>query len=127
MEIFRTKINHEDGRGIIRDILTHEDIDAITYLTITAGSVRGNHYHEESVQWDYVLSGKIECYSRQGMDGPVEMHVIEVGDLVKHPAYECHALRAVDDAEMLSLTKGPRKGVDYEKDVIRLKEGEKLV
>jgi quercetin dioxygenase-like cupin family protein len=122
MEIQHTKINHQDARGEIRDILTHEDIDAVTYLTITAGSVRGNHYHEHSVQWDYVLSGSIECYGRVGLDGPIEKVVITAGDLVKHPIGECHALKAVTDAAMLSLTKGPRKGTDYEQDVIRLKE-----
>jgi len=122
MEIQSTKANFTDERGEIRDILTHEDIDAVTYITFAKGAVRGNHYHEETIQWDYVLSGVIECYSRQGIEGPIEMKVLTAGDLVKHPIGECHALRALEPASMLSLSKGPRKGFDYEKDVIRLKE-----
>jgi len=120
MEIQHTKPNHEDVRGEIRDILTHEETDAVTFLTIKAGSVRGNHYHEHTVQWDYVLSGAIECYSRNGLNGAIEMTVIKTGDLVKHPIGECHTLKALEDSSLLSLTKGPRRGEDYEDDVIRL-------
>lgn len=122
MEIRHTQPNHEDARGEIRDILTHDEVDAVTFLTINAGSVRGNHYHEKSVQWDYVLSGSIECYCRIGLDGQVEKVVIGPGDLVKHPVEECHALKALEDSSLLSLTKGPRRGEDYEDDVVRLTE-----
>lgn len=127
MNIEHRKPDHEDARGEIRDILTHEDIDAVTFLTIKAGSVRGNHYHEYTVQWDYVLSGCIECYSKQGAEGPVEHTTIHPGDLVRHEVNERHALKAHEDASMLSLTKGPRNGEDYEKDVVRLTENEKLI
>ncbi len=127
MNIQHTTPNHEDARGEIRDILAHEAIDAVTFLTIKAGSVRGNHYHEHTVQWDYVLSGAIECYSQQGADGHVQHATVRPGDLVRHEINEWHALKALEDASMLSLTKGPRNGQDYEKDVIRLVESEKLI
>lgn len=117
-----TKPNFEDARGEIRDLVTHQGIDAVTYLTSKNGAIRGNHYHEHTVQWEYVLSGSYECYSRQGLDGEVEMKIIAKGDLVRHPVGECHALKALEDSELLSMTKGPRRGIDYEQDVIRLKE-----
>lgn len=122
MEIHNTKINFEDARGQIRDILTHEQIDAVTLITYAAGAVRANHYHEHSIQWDYVISGKLECYTRDGFDGETHMQVISAGDVVKHPIGEHHALKALEDSVMLSLTKGPRNGEDYEKDVIRLEQ-----
>lgn len=128
MDIKHTEPNHVDERGIIQDILTHEAIDAVTFITYEKpGMVRANHYHEHSVQWDYVISGKLECYVQQGEDGEIEMKIIGPGDLVKHPINERHALKAIEPSVTLSLTQGPRRGKDYEQDVIRLTDEEKLV
>jgi len=127
MELHHTKPNFEDDRGEIRDILTHETIDAVTYITYAKGAVRANHFHEHSIQWDYVISGSLECYSRDGYDGEIKKEIISAGDLVQHPIGEHHALRALEACVTLSLTQGPRRGKDYEQDVVRLKEGERLV
>lgn len=127
MDIMHTEPNHADDRGEIRDILAHVDLDSVTYITYAPGAVRANHYHEHTVQWDYVLSGKLECYTRAGFDGQVEMEVIGPGDLVKHPVGEHHALRAIEASTTLALSKGPRQGDQYENDVIRLEGDKKLV
>ncbi|MBF8280743.1 MAG: cupin 2 conserved barrel domain protein [Candidatus Magasanikbacteria bacterium] len=123
MRIVKTTANHQDERGEIRDILTHQSVDAVTYITCRAGSVRANHYHKFSVQYTYVLRGGFDAYSQQGEDGTTrESHRVTVGDLVIHEAGEAHAFRALEDGEILSLTMGPRNGEDYEKDTYRLKE-----
>jgi len=127
MEIQHTKTNFEDARGEIHDILTHEEVDAVTYITYTSGAIRANHYHEHSVQWDYIISGSLECYSRDGFDGVIEKAIVKVGDLIRHPIGEHHALKALEDSVTLSLTKGPRRGEEYENDVIRLTEETRLV
>lgn len=127
MDVQHTKANHEDARGKIQDILTHEEVDAVTYITYAPEAIRGNHFHEKSLQWDYVISGSLECYSRDGYNGEITMEIVRAGDLVKHPMGEHHALKALEESTTLSLTKGPRRGENYEDDVIRLNDGEKLV
>jgi quercetin dioxygenase-like cupin family protein len=121
MHITRREPNHIDERGEIRDLIT-EDIDAVTYITCNKGAVRGNHYHEHTVQWEYVISGSLECYSRANAEAPIERTVIKKGDLVLHPIGEHHGFRALEDSVILSFTKGPRRGENYEQDVVRLKE-----
>ena len=127
MNITHTQANHSDNRGEIHDILTHEEVDAITYITYAPSAIRANHFHEKSVQWDYIISGSLESYSRDGYEGEIRMEIVRAGDLVEHPIGEHHALRALEHATTLSLTKGPRRGEHYEDDVIRLEEGQKLV
>lgn len=112
-------INFSDNRGEIRDILIGESVDAITLITFTPGSVRGNHYHKESYQYSYVISGKLICATQVG-DGEIETKEITGGDLVFHPAGEKHAFKALEHSVFLSMTSGPRKGEDYEKDIYRL-------
>ena len=48
MNIKDFKINNKDERGIIKDLIQKKNINAITYITINKGKVRGNHYHKKT-------------------------------------------------------------------------------
>lgn len=122
MWIKKTKINFKDDRGEIRDLLTKTDIDAVTYITCKKGSVRGNHYHKKTVQYDYVLSGKFALYTKLMPNGKITKRTLKAGDIAFHPAMEAHTFVALEETVFLSLTKGPRNGVDFEKDTIRLEK-----
>lgn len=126
MKVVKTKINFEDGRGTIRDILTHTDFDACTLITFTPGSVRANHYHKNTTQYDYILKGKLEVFSKDGSDGQIVYGTMESGDAITFLPNVRHAYKALEDCEMLSFTKGPRQGDQYETDTYRL-EGDDLL
>ena len=113
------RINHKDSRGLIRDILINEPIEHVTYIFTKKNVVRGNHYHKKTVQYVFVLEGKIEYHfvSPSGHKGKI---VLKPGDLVKTPANEKHAMRTIKDTKMVVLTSGVRGGGDYEKDTYRL-------
>ncbi len=121
MKLIKTKVNFEDARGQIRDLLTGTIVDTVTMITCTKGAVRGNHYHKETEQYDYVVSGSMICAS-QLPGGKVEQVTLVAGDLAHHPCGEVHAFKALEETVFLSLTKGPRSGVDFEKDTYRLDE-----
>ncbi len=127
MIIKKTKNNFEDERGVIRDITTHTLVDAITYITFKKGAVRGNHYHNQSVQYDYILSGSFLCRSKAGANAPLEEKIVVAGDLVTQPFQERHAYKALEDSVMLSCTLGPRQGTEFESDVVRLTGKDKLI
>ncbi|MBK23385.1 MAG: hypothetical protein CME70_05205 [Halobacteriovorax sp.] len=119
MKYTKIENNFEDDRGIIRDILSHEPIDAVTIITSKEGAVRANHYHKETYQWTYVMKGKIN-YVSQFKDEEVKTTVLNEGDLVVSEPFESHALQAVVDSELMILTRGPRGGKEYESDTFRL-------
>ncbi len=121
MQIENKPIIFEDQRGSIRDILIGKEIDAVTILTCKKGSVRGNHFHKQSVQYGYVVSGSFVCATQIG-DNPVEIKELKAGDLIAHPLNEKHAFKALEDSVFLALTKGPRQGTSYEKDTFRLEK-----
>ena len=116
----KTKVNFKDERGEIRDLLTKTTVDAITLITCKKGSVRGNHYHKKTVQYDYVISGKFACYTKPMPNGKIQKRILLGGDIAFHPAMEAHTFLALEDTVFISITKGPRNGADYEKDTIRL-------
>ncbi len=119
MEIIKLKPAHADNRGTITDIISDEEINAITLITFTKGAIRANHYHEHTIQWNYVLSGEILLVT-QFPDAERKEIVLKKGDFALTREYERHALQALSDSEVLILTKGPRAGGNYELDTIRL-------
>ena len=108
-----------DERGQITDIIQHIPFDSVTIITCVSGAVRANHYHKESIQYSYVLSGRMLALA-QLPDGPVEKTELAAGDMLESPPFERHALHALEDSVLLIITRGPRGGKDYEADTFRV-------
>jgi len=121
MEIINLKPAHTDDRGAITDLIGDDTINAVTIITFTKGAVRANHYHEHTIQWNYVISGEI-LLATQMLGGERFERVLRKGDFVVTCENERHALQGLTDAEVLILTKGPRAGSQYENDTFRLVE-----
>ena len=112
------KAAHQDARGEITDLLT-ENLNSITHITFTKDSVRGNHVHEQTTQWVYVVYGKIEGVTK--VDGKILSDVFKKGDfLVSYPG-EPHAFRALEPSEILTFTAGPRAGAEFNSDTFPIK------
>ena len=113
------KITHRDKRGIIIDLLERKKINSITFITLKKGMVRGNHYHKKTIQWNYLLKGKIELFTKK-RNNKIKKIILIKGDMAETSKNEKHAIRAIKDSEFLVFTQGPRGGKNYEKDTFRL-------
>ena len=119
MKKLKIKINFNDHRGIISDIIENENINAITLLTIKKGKVRGNHYHKKTFQWNYIISGKMKLITKKNKIKKTT--TLNKDDVALITPYEHHALVGVTNCKLLVFTKGPRGGKEYESDTFRLK------
>ena len=119
MKKIKIKINHQDGRGVIIDLLEKKKINAITYITQKKGKIRGNHFHKKTTQWNYLIKGKIKLVTQKKNRGVKEI-VLSRGDLAVTSSNESHAIKAIKYSEYLVFTQGPRGGKEYEKDTFRL-------
>ena len=119
MQKINIKPAHTDDRGVIADLLQGETINSVTIISFTNGAVRGNHYHKESYQWNYVLSGSIKIITQLENQEKVET-IMHKGDFIVTIPNESHSLSALEQSELLVLTKGPRSGDNYENDTFRL-------
>lgn len=106
---------HEDERGVIEDMKVGKDW-SVTYISFKKGAVRGNHLHNQTLQHDFVLSGKFQF--KHGHSSKF----IEAGDEVTISPGIAHAYKALEDGEIVSMCKGVRIGENYEEDTVRLKE-----
>jgi quercetin dioxygenase-like cupin family protein len=121
MKIIKISVSFSDERGQIIDLIENEMINSVTIVTFRKGAIRGNHYHSETSQWNYLLSGKIKLLSQISGEEIVET-IMEKGDFVVTMPKERHVLIGLEDSELLVLTKGPRAGNQYETDTFRLDE-----
>ena len=119
MEIIKLEKAHEDSRGYIKDLISNDEINAVTFITFTKGAIRANHYHKNTIQWNFVLSGEILLVT-QFPEGKINEKILKQGDFVLTQKNERHALKGLTNAEILILTKGPRSGTQYEVDTFRL-------
>jgi len=113
-------VSFKDRRGKIIDLLEGEDIDAVTIVTFKKGAVRGNHHHKKTTQWNYLISGKIKMISLESGSKPVAA-ILKKGDFMAALPNDHHTLIALEESELLVLTRGPRGGKDYESDTYRAK------
>ncbi len=121
MEIIKLEAAFSDARGTITDLVADDEISAVTLITFTKDAVRANHFHKQTIQWNYVLSGEILLVTQMPGEEKVS-HVLKAGDFAVTRELEHHALKGLTDAEVLILTKGPRAGSQYENDTYRLTE-----
>lgn len=119
MKVIQIKTTHQDERGEIRDIIEQIDFNGATIIESKKGSIRGNHYHKKTIQYIFVLSGKLKAKSKKVDESMVEV-VVEPGDLISHEQLEAHCFEAIEDSLFLVLSSGLRTGKDYEKDTYRL-------
>lgn len=105
---------HRDKRGVIKDVMVGKDF-SVAYVTFKKGAIRGNHYHKQTTQMDYILSGKVECYSSKGV-----FSVIKKSENIFHGVGMPHAYKALEDTEMISICIGKRIGKNYSKDTFKL-------
>ncbi|GAG02193.1 unnamed protein product [marine sediment metagenome] len=121
MKVKHPQYSHKDERGEITDILLKENVQYVTLITSAQGATRGNHYHKETIQFVYILEGKIKLLSQ--MPGvPVVAVILQKGDLAVNEPMEGHAMVALEDSVFMVFTRGIRGGEDYEKDTYRLSE-----
>lgn len=104
-----------DHRGSIKDLYQGK-LEAITEVTFEKGAIRGNHKHPLSKQVDFVADGLllVSTGDRESIIGP--------GEVIEHLPGVPHAYKAIKKSRLISFFDGPRKGKDYEKDLVRLKE-----
>lgn len=116
---------YEDERGVIQDLLV-QPLDAVTEICTRKGAIRGNHVHDQTTQWTYVVSGRLRIATR-APDGTCTDVALGPRERACEEPGVAHAWEALEDTVVLVFTKGPRSGTAYESDTRHLTGDEKLL
>lgn len=120
LQTFEIKPVFKDERGEIFDILESR-VDHVGIVTFKKSGVkRGNHYHKKSIQYSYVLDGKIKLITAD-LDGKNRKEIILTsGSFTSIPPKVVHLYVSMTSAKMIDLTTVSRKKDGYEKDTHRV-------
>ncbi len=121
-KVIKIKPSFEDERGIIANVL-EEPITHVAIITSKKGAIRANHYHPEQIQYEYLISGMYESFSKDlnKKEAKSESRIIEPGDLVITPPMIAHAMKFLEDSVMLNLTTGSRDKNKFAEHTIKYK------
>jgi len=109
-----------DKRGFIADILYNVKINHVALIKSNKKSIRGNHFHKKTIQYTYVLDGKLYYFKKKGSS--FQKKILKKGDLIKTKPLEIHAFKFLAKKNtLLIFSSGLRGGKDYEKDTYRVK------
>lgn len=120
MKIEKKKINFEDNRGTITDIFSRMPIQHATVIYSKKGSVRGNHYHKNTTQIDFIVSGQMKVLVQKIGEEDVLQAIVSKNDLIIYEPSEAHTFIAEEDTIFVTFSNGPRGGENYESDTFRL-------
>ena len=120
------KSNFKDKRGKIIDIFVKKPKDHCTLVTFNKSAIRGNHFHKKSIQYSFVVSGKLLMLSAKvnkngTIIGKIKKEILIANNIVIHKPFHAHAFKAMAKVKLLAFADGKRGGKDYEKDTFRLK------
>jgi hypothetical protein len=129
MKCYNVAINTEPGlgsfndeRGSIVDIFYKKSINHGCIISNNPGAVRGNHYHNHTIQYTYILAGGLTYYS-QPVDKLESVSAYEAvpGDFIISDTKEIHAMKSGEHGcVFIAFAEGPRGGEDYETDTVRV-------
>lgn len=108
-----------DKRGFIVDILYNTKINHVALIKSNKKSIRGNHFHKKTIQYTYVLDGKLYYFKKKGRS--YQKKILKKGDLIKTMPLEIHAFKFLAKRNtLLIFSSGLRGGKNYEKDTFRV-------
>jgi quercetin dioxygenase-like cupin family protein len=119
VSVYKAKPVFADKRGQIFDFI-EELVSHVGMISFKKGAVRGNHYHKKSVQYTYVISGKIAITLSDIHGKNVQHYTVRPGSVTVIPARIVHTYEALTNAVILDLTTKTRKLDGYEKDTVRM-------
>ena len=122
--IKKRKINQKI-KGIYIGYIYKWSKDHCTVVSFNKKAIRGNHYHKKSIQYSFILEGKLLMYSAEVDNyGKIKNNlkkIVKKNDLISHKPFEAHAFKTTKSL-MLAFADGLRGGKNYEKDTFRLKK-----
>ena len=115
----------EDNRGTITQLLdiSGRNIKAILKIYSKKDAIRGNHYHKKDIHFTYLLKGNFRYVekSTQRPKAKLVSRIINPGEMVVSHPNTIHAMKFLQDSEMIVFTTESRKQKDYERDTVRVK------
>ena len=117
MELYRIRgvdFQHKDERGSLTQLI-HDGYNQVNVLETKKGSTRGVHFHKESVEAFYLITGSVDA-EFIGKESN-ESIKFRAGDFFEIPPYVLHNMVFPEDCIMVQMYDKPVEKSDGSKDI----------
>ena len=97
MNVLQPEFEHKDGRRLLQQLFT-SDIKQVNYYRAKRGSILGNHFHKETVEYFLVTKGEV-LYN--------ENKLFHKGDCFVVNPQEIHTLDCLTDVDLVTFLTKP--------------------
>jgi dTDP-4-dehydrorhamnose reductase len=107
--------NYSDQRGRIMGIFQGLKWEEINYVESIKGSVRGNHYHKNTVEGFFLIDGKVSVTLINLTNNSRRTFVAEKDNILIVSPYTVHVFKMIENSRWINLLSKPL--IDNVKDV----------
>lgn len=95
-------MTHQDARGQFTGI-TNETWEEVNLIETYANQVRGGHYHRQTRELFYIVSGEIEVTVEELETGEKDQFTAKANDIFVIEPMHLHTFRTLSDASWLNM------------------------
>lgn len=118
MYFIDSNVFHKDDRGFIYSVIHNGEWREINYVESQAGSVRGGHYHKETLECFFVIKGSIDVYINNIKNGVQENFNVKGRSVFVVEPFEVHEFKVLEDSAWINILSKPMDSRD--KDMHRI-------
>ncbi len=98
---------HGDARGMIYGITHGLHWEEVNYIESVEGCIRGNHYHQSTVEAFYIITGRIKVTLKNISDGCEKNFIAIKGDIINVPINTVHTFSMIEDSQWINMLSKP--------------------
>lgn len=107
MYFIDSKIFHKDERGFIYSVLNKGQWQEINYVESQRGSVRGGHYHKETLECFFIIKGTIDVYIDNIKNKKSESFSVKERSVFVIEPFEIHKFKVLEDSAWINILSKP--------------------
>ena len=100
INIVRPDFEYSDDRGSLIQ-LVHKDFEQFNIIKTKKGVCRGGHYHKNSIERFYIISGRLELHVSKNNTN--KKYILKKDDYFEVSPYTIHSMYFLEDCIMISM------------------------
>ena len=107
MKKLKANFEFADERGEFIEVWRGDQWKEINFFTALKGAVLGGHYHKETSELFFVVTGRCEVEIKYLKTGQNEKFSVGYKDIFMVEPYEAHFITAVEDLKVVTFLNRP--------------------
>lgn len=102
MKLLKPYMEKRDERGGVLGLFNQFPLEEVNLISSVKGAIRGNHYHINTREFFYLVSGEIHLSVMTTDQNVVFDDVLTTGSIFIIEPYEVHTVTALSDAQWIN-------------------------